>query len=108
MSLRGQPTSLRRSPWAFFRRRIVCVGDPEKRFGEDALRIMRALRFASELGFSPEKNTAEAAHKMKDFYRKSQAAHNVFRNVRAEFFVTVEMSVALIVSFKAERFANVM
>lgn len=49
-----------------FRRRIVCVGDPEKRFGEDALRIMRALRFASELGFSPEKNTAEAAHKMKD------------------------------------------
>lgn len=49
-----------------FRRRISCVGDPEKRFGEDALRIMRALRFASELDFGLDKNTAEAAHKMKD------------------------------------------
>ncbi|MGN0709632.1 MAG: CCA tRNA nucleotidyltransferase, partial [Anaerovoracaceae bacterium] len=29
---------------------IRCVGEPEKRFEEDALRIMRALRFASKLG----------------------------------------------------------
>ena len=49
-----------------FRRRITCVGDPEKRFGEDALRIMRALRFASELDFGLDRNTDEAAHKMKD------------------------------------------
>ena len=39
---------------------IRCVGDPTKRFQEDALRIMRALRFASSLGFSIEKATAAA------------------------------------------------
>lgn len=41
---------------------IRCVGDPQKRFSEDALRILRALRFASELSFSLEEETARAAH----------------------------------------------
>ena len=40
---------------------IRCVGDPDKRFSEDALRILRALRFVSKLGFTIEKNTAESA-----------------------------------------------
>lgn len=40
---------------------IKCVGDAEKRFHEDALRIMRALRFASVLGFEIESKTANAA-----------------------------------------------
>ena len=44
------------------RRIIRCVGDPEKRFTEDALRIMRALRFASTLGFGIEPETARAIH----------------------------------------------
>lgn len=39
---------------------IRCVGEAEKRFREDSLRILRALRFASQLGFSIEKNTEEA------------------------------------------------
>lgn len=39
---------------------IRAVGDPAKRFSEDALRIMRALRFSSELGFSIEPATREA------------------------------------------------
>lgn len=39
---------------------IRCVGDPEKRFTEDALRIMRAFRFAAVLGFEIEEETALA------------------------------------------------
>ncbi|MBR6967685.1 MAG: CCA tRNA nucleotidyltransferase [Ruminococcus sp.] len=44
---------------------IRCVGEPEKRFSEDALRIMRAVRFASQLGFTIDTPTAEAIHSMK-------------------------------------------
>ena len=39
---------------------IRAVGEPEKRFNEDALRIMRALRFASVLGFKIEEKTASS------------------------------------------------
>ena len=46
------------------RRLIRCVGDPEERFGEDALRILRALRFASVYGFDVEERTGEAARRM--------------------------------------------
>lgn len=44
-------------------RQIRCVGDPDRRFQEDGLRVMRALRFASTLGFSIEKETAQAIHR---------------------------------------------
>ncbi len=39
---------------------IRCVGDADLRFREDALRIIRAMRFASLLGFSIEENTKKA------------------------------------------------
>lgn len=39
---------------------IRTVGEPERRFAEDALRILRALRFAAVLDFEIEPNTAEA------------------------------------------------
>lgn len=39
---------------------IRTVGDPEDRFNEDALRMLRALRFSAELGFTINKNTYEA------------------------------------------------
>ena len=39
---------------------IRAVGEPEKRFNEDALRLMRAARFAVQLNFDIEKKTAEA------------------------------------------------
>lgn len=42
------------------RRTLRCVGRPETRFTEDALRILRCLRFASVLGFSIEKTTGQA------------------------------------------------
>ncbi len=39
---------------------IRCVGEPSMRFNEDALRILRAVRFSSVLGFEIEKNTSDA------------------------------------------------
>ena len=48
---------------------IRCVGEPDKRFGEDALRIMRGLRFASALGFKIEEKTALSMHKNKELLK---------------------------------------
>lgn len=45
---------------------IRCVGDPGRRFSEDALRIMRALRFSSELGFEIDSKTIDAAQALKE------------------------------------------
>ncbi|MBO5273354.1 MAG: HD domain-containing protein [Clostridia bacterium] len=42
---------------------IRAVGDPETRFKEDALRILRALRFSAVTGFAIEQNTMLAIHK---------------------------------------------
>lgn len=44
------------------KRVIRCVGDPEMRFEEDALRILRALRFASVLDFEIDKSTSLAVN----------------------------------------------
>lgn len=39
---------------------IRCVGNPAERFGEDALRMLRAIRFSAQLGFEIERDTAAA------------------------------------------------
>lgn len=43
---------------------IKCVGVAEERFGEDALRILRAVRFSAQLGFDIEENTEAAMKKL--------------------------------------------
>ena len=43
---------------------IRCVGNPEDRFTEDALRMLRAVRFAAQLGFGIEENTRKAIVKL--------------------------------------------
>ena len=45
---------------------ISCVGNPDDRFAEDALRILRAMRFASTYGLSIQHKTAESIHRNKD------------------------------------------
>lgn len=52
---------------------IRAVGEADKRFEEDALRIMRALRFSSVTGFAIEEATAEAALRHKDFLNNISA-----------------------------------
>ena len=43
-------------------RLIRCVGEPDQRFQEDGLRVMRALRFAAVFGYEIEERTARAVH----------------------------------------------
>ena len=43
---------------------IRCVGNAEERFTEDALRMLRAVRFSAQLGYQIEENTKCAIHKL--------------------------------------------
>lgn len=52
---------------------IRAIGAPDDRFSEDALRIMRAVRFASVLGFEIEKNTEKAVLEKRELLKKISA-----------------------------------
>ena len=52
---------------------LSCVGEANKRFDEDALRIMRGLRFMSEYGFRPDKKTSDALHEKKELLNEISA-----------------------------------
>ena len=52
---------------------IRCVGNAATRFQEDALRIMRALRFAGQLGFEIEENTKRAIFNQKELLKNISA-----------------------------------
>lgn len=45
---------------------LRCVGEPERRFREDALRMMRGLRFAADLAFSIHPQTAAGIHRCRE------------------------------------------
>lgn len=60
---------------------IRCVGDPMKRFNEDALRIIRAIRFAISLGFMIDDKTLEAMKKL-----KNNLQYISIERLRNEFF----------------------
>ena len=44
-------------------RSLRCVGEPDVRFNEDGLRLLRALRFAARFGFAIERETAYSIHR---------------------------------------------
>lgn len=58
---------------------LRCVGEPKRRFEEDALRILRLVRFCSVLGFSAEDETARAAREA-----RGSLAHIAHERVYAE------------------------
>lgn len=67
------------------RRTLRAVGDPEKRFSEDALRILRGARFSATLDFVIEQNTAAA------MLEKAPLLKNVARErVTVELFKLLE------------------
>ena len=74
---------------------IRAVGDPRLRFGEDALRVLRAVRFACRMGFSVEPRTQEAlaacapelAHVARE--RGRLARHRAVGGERADYLPAV-------------------
>jgi tRNA nucleotidyltransferase (CCA-adding enzyme) len=67
------------------RRRIRAVGNPEERFREDFLRILRCARFAARLGFNVEQSTWQAAVAAADGLTTLSA-----ERVRDEWFKSLE------------------
>ena len=65
------------------RRIIRCVGNAHDRFDEDALRILRAVRFSAQLGFGIEENTARAAKELAVNLKKisSERIHTEFNKM---------------------------
>ncbi len=55
------------------RKVIRCVGDPRARFTEDALRLLRAVRFAAQLGYTIEEETREAMKEIAGNLKKISA-----------------------------------
>lgn len=61
------------------RRIIRCVGNAERRFEEDALRMLRAVRFSAQLGFEPDETLVSAARS-----RSADAAFLAAERIYAE------------------------
>ena len=74
-----------RDPWGgrtdLEKKVLRCVGDPDRRFQEDALRILRGLRFGATLGFSIEPGTEEAIRRNREGLRDIAA-----ERIQVEFF----------------------
>ena len=60
---------------------IRAVGDPDMRFSEDALRILRGIRFSATLGFEIEKNTLSALRRKKQLL-KNVSAERIYVELR--------------------------
>lgn len=72
---------------------IRAVGDPDKRFSEDALRILRAVRFCAQYGFKIEDETFKAMLKNK----------SLLKNVSAERIYS-ELNKAVVGKYVSEAF----
>lgn len=71
---------------------IRCVGVPANRFEEDALRILRALRFASTLGFKVETETKKAIFEKKElifFVSKERIAEELKKTLDGDNILAV-------------------
>ncbi len=79
---------------------IRTVGKPEERFGEDALRIFRALRLSAELGFAIEHETLEAMGKSAHLLEK--ISRERIRDEFTKIIMSNEPSIALEISARLD------
>lgn len=70
MNKKGEIVDLFNGIDAIKRKEIVAVGNPSERFHEDALRMMRGLRFSSQLNFTLEKETLRAIEEHRELLIK--------------------------------------
>lgn len=73
MDLHGEITDLFGGRDDLQRGLIRCVGEAERRFSEDALRMLRAVRFSAQLNFALEENTEEAIRRCASLCEKLSA-----------------------------------
>jgi len=67
---------------------IRCVGNPNDRFNEDGLRILRAIRFAAQLGFTIEEETSKAIHENKHLLKnisRERIQSELFKILMSDF-----------------------
>lgn len=89
---------------------IRCVGTPEERFQEDALRILRVLRFSSKLGFSIDTKTKEAIHNnvhLLDNVSKERIASEFIQILQGENAIEILREFSDVISFIIPEFKNI-
>lgn len=72
------------------------LGDPKVKFREDPLRVLRLIRFQSQLGFSIEEHTALAVYESSLELTIKQWSHEFFKLICGEHFLRVALDHALI------------
>lgn len=88
---------------------IRTVGDPSSRFTEDALRIMRAVRFAAELGFEVDPETARSAVELchtLEYISAERITSELWRILSAPYAASVIQPFSAVLEFIAPNSAN--
>ena len=84
-------------------RLIKCIGDPITKFNEDALRILRCIRFATVLDFKIDKDTEEAIITCKEklrtlsYYRKKEELDKIFTSKNSMY------GIGLLLKYKLDK-----
>lgn len=84
---------------------IRAVGNPNKRFSEDALRILRGIRFSATLGFSLEEETAAAMLHNKELLKnisRERKTEEFIKTLSGEYLEGLSEEAALVLGLKRE------
>lgn len=97
---------------------IKCVGNPDERFSEDGLRILRALRFASKLSFGIDNHTSISIHKNKNLLKnisKERISAELnkliigakFHDIIMEYRDVIEVFIPEVISYNTREWENI-